>query len=202
MLTVMRRAVLVLVGLPLAACAAVLGLDAGDPLGGEALDGAPADGTVGDGSGALDAAGDGAPNPDGAQSADGATLPDGAPLPDGSAGDTAPPPRTEPTILCGTGAPCVPNATKCTACSGTPVSVCQPWMAPVTCHILLCDDPADCSGMLCCGKPPAADRPDILSNASCRATCDDGGLPLCDPGAPACTSGTKCRPFGGYYACQ
>jgi hypothetical protein len=194
----MRRAVTIvaLAGAgALASCAAILGLDGGEPFG-------PGDG------GRDEAATDAPGAADGEASApnDGALDHDSAPGLD-AAGDAGPTPQLhEAGVICGSSV-CtnVFSGTKCSWCGGLN---CVPYMQQVgpTCTIS-CDDTADCAeaGQICCGHPPIAPPPDVVSGASCASApaCGAGSATLCDPARPGeCTLPATCKPFHGYYACQ
>jgi hypothetical protein len=190
----MRRSV-VLSALVLAACAQVLGLNAGEPRedAGPHADGSNPDGATSEGDAT---AGD-------ASAGEDAGGPIGVDAGRDSGADTSPPPRMEPQVTCGSGS-CVPTLMKCElSCGPQRIQKCTALNDPLPgCLFAFCDDTADCLlPTICCGQPPGPPAPDVISMASCRPDCGDGGSArLCDPNKPDCPSGT-CRPWFGYYAC-
>jgi len=187
----MRRT-LILSAAVLAACAQVLGLNAGEPRedAGARADARKPDGATSEG------------DANAGEDANGGEI--GVDAGQESGADTSPPPRVEPQITCGAQS-CVPGMTKCElACGPQRMLTCIGWMQPTIgpCALALCDDSADCaSAGICCGQGPNPLVPDMISVASCRTDCADAGQArLCDPGKPDCPTGT-CRPWFGYYAC-
>ncbi len=179
-----------------AACAAVLGLDAGSPADGDATQ----DGAIREDA-SVDAGSDGA-IPSDAEGADGSVQGDaGSDVAADHASDVGPPPpRQEPGIVCGA-ATCVPGTTKCTRC-GDAGPQCAGWNNPLSgCGIFLCDDTADCViGSACCAA--SAPPPDFVSGASCRSVGCGNDHILCDPGKDDCKFPSTCKPYGALYACQ